>query len=97
MFVPLAFIALAASLAQASPSPTLVERDLYVRMNEDAPRFIMPRAASCSFPSPPKTSSLSAPRTIKSGEVFDGGNVRFDRGSAPAKNKMKATTKMQSS
>ncbi|KAF5361133.1 hypothetical protein D9758_009054 [Tetrapyrgos nigripes] len=37
------------------------------------------RAASCSFPSPPSTSSLSEPMTIT--DTFDGGNVRFDRGS----------------
>ncbi|KAJ3477624.1 hypothetical protein NLI96_g10337 [Meripilus lineatus] len=39
------------------------------------------RAASCTFPSPPKTSSLSAAKTIAAGASFDGGNVRFDRGS----------------
>ncbi|KAI0784326.1 pectate lyase-domain-containing protein [Abortiporus biennis] len=39
------------------------------------------RAASCTFPSPPKTSSLSSARTIPAGTTFDGGNVRFDRGS----------------
>lgn len=39
------------------------------------------RAASCTFPSPPKTSSLSAAKTISAGTTFDGGNVRFDRGS----------------
>ncbi|KAG9080425.1 hypothetical protein FRC06_006601, partial [Ceratobasidium sp. 370] len=37
------------------------------------------RAASCTFPSPPKTSSLSQPITVTG--TFDGGNVRFDRGS----------------
>jgi hypothetical protein len=40
-----------------------------------------PQAASCTFPSPPKTSSLTAARTIAAGQTFDGGNVRFDRGS----------------
>lgn len=39
------------------------------------------RAASCTFPSPPKTSSLSAAKTIAAGTTFDGGNVRYDRGS----------------
>ncbi|KDQ11148.1 polysaccharide lyase family 3 protein [Botryobasidium botryosum FD-172 SS1] len=43
------------------------------------------RAASCSFPSPPKTSSLTAAKTIASGTTFDGGNVRFDRGSGACK------------
>ncbi|SJL05107.1 related to Probable pectate lyase D [Armillaria ostoyae] len=38
------------------------------------------RAASCTFPTPPSTSSLSSPKTIEAGESFDGGNVRFDRG-----------------
>ena len=38
------------------------------------------RAASCTFPSPPKTSSLSSAKTISKGTSFDGGNVRFDRG-----------------
>ncbi|KAK0455305.1 polysaccharide lyase family 3 protein [Desarmillaria tabescens] len=33
------------------------------------------RAASCTFPTPPSTSSLSSPRTIEAGESFDGGNV----------------------
>ncbi|KDQ16023.1 polysaccharide lyase family 3 protein [Botryobasidium botryosum FD-172 SS1] len=43
------------------------------------------RAASCSFPSPPKTSSLTAAKTISAGTTFDGGNVRFDRGSGACK------------
>lgn len=38
------------------------------------------RAASCTFPSPPSTSSLSEPMTV-TGD-FDGGNVRFDRGTS---------------
>lgn len=37
------------------------------------------RAASCTFPSPPSTSSLSEPMTVTGS--FDGGNIRFDRGS----------------
>ncbi|KAJ7186385.1 pectate lyase-domain-containing protein [Mycena filopes] len=68
----------------AIPSPTtprpgleLVERDEFVRRDADAPPFVK-RAASCTFPTPPKTSSLSAPITVTG--VFDGGNVRFDRG-----------------
>src|SRR4051812_18138361 len=73
-------IALAAlSLVAANPTPTLVAKDPYVRRDADAPAFVK-RAASCSFPSPPKTSSLSAPITVTG--TFDGGNVRFDRGSA---------------
>ncbi|KAG8931621.1 hypothetical protein FRC02_002443 [Tulasnella sp. 418] len=39
------------------------------------------RAASCTFPTPPKTSSLSSPKKISAGTTFDGGNVRYDRGS----------------
>ncbi|KAG7453221.1 uncharacterized protein BT62DRAFT_915502 [Guyanagaster necrorhizus] len=43
------------------------------------------RAASCTFPAPLSTSSLSSSKTIEAGESFDahplGGNVRFDRGS----------------
>lgn len=38
------------------------------------------RAASCTFPDPPSTSSLSEPITIAAGDSFDGGNVRYDRG-----------------
>jgi pectate lyase len=67
----------AAALVHAAPSPTTAED--YVRRDADAPPFITPRAASCSFPSPPKTSSLSKAMTITG--TFDGGNVRFDRGS----------------
>ena len=39
------------------------------------------RAASCSFPSPPTTSSLPSAKTIPAGTTFDGKNVRLDRGS----------------
>ncbi|CAE6444674.1 unnamed protein product [Rhizoctonia solani] len=51
----------------AAPSPNMNTSGLYAK-----------RAASCTFPSPPTTSSLSAPMTVKG--TFDGGNVRFDRG-----------------
>ncbi|KAF8683415.1 Pectate lyase [Rhizoctonia solani] len=63
-------IAVAAFFAQAAiaaPSPTIDTRASFVK-----------RAASCTFPTPPKTSSLSAPMSVKG--TFDGGNVRFDRG-----------------
>ncbi|CAE6451681.1 unnamed protein product, partial [Rhizoctonia solani] len=80
---------------RAAPSPTTLV-DPFVRRDADAPPFVK-RAASCTFPSPPKTSSLSAPITVTGtfdgnelqfkGENFEtkpsftGGNVRFDRGS----------------
>ncbi|CCO28321.1 hypothetical protein RSOLAG1IB_06690 [Rhizoctonia solani AG-1 IB] len=72
--------ALAASFATAAPSPTKpqVHMDEFVRRDADPPPFIK-RAASCTFPTPPKTSSLSSPITVTG--TFDGGNVRFDRGS----------------
>ncbi|KAF8755960.1 Pectate lyase [Rhizoctonia solani] len=63
-------IAVSAFFAQAAiaaPSPTI-----------DTSAAFMKRAASCTFPTPPKTSSLSAPMSVKG--TFDGGNVRFDRG-----------------
>ncbi|KAG8716724.1 hypothetical protein FRC08_008923 [Ceratobasidium sp. 394] len=75
-----ALAALATSLfsaTAAAPSPT-THVDEFVRRDADAPPFIK-RAASCTFPTPPKTSSLSAPITVTG--TFDGGNVRFDRGS----------------
>ncbi|KAF9265224.1 polysaccharide lyase family 3 protein [Marasmius fiardii PR-910] len=73
MFSKLAvFIALAAAFAHAAPSPTTTDAE-----------EVAPRAASCSFPSPPKTSSLSAAMSITG--TFDGGNVRFDRGSGACK------------
>ncbi|CAE6445951.1 unnamed protein product [Rhizoctonia solani] len=62
---------------RAAPSPTTLV-DPFVRRDAEAPPFVK-RAASCTFPSPPKTSSLSAPITVTG--TFDGGNVRFDRGS----------------
>ncbi|KAG9123805.1 hypothetical protein FRC07_013913 [Ceratobasidium sp. 392] len=57
-----------AQTALAAPSPTVDTDGAFVK-----------RAASCTFPSPPKTSSLSAAMTITG--TFDGGNVRYDRGS----------------
>ncbi|QRV81229.1 pectate lyase [Ceratobasidium sp. AG-Ba] len=57
-----------AQAALAAPSPTVDTDGAFVK-----------RAASCTFPSPPKTSSLSAAKTITG--TFDGGNVRYDRGS----------------
>ncbi|CAE6495699.1 unnamed protein product, partial [Rhizoctonia solani] len=75
------YIALAtfvASMAAAAPSPTTTHVDEFVRRDTDAPPFVK-RAASCTFPTPPKTSSLSAPITVTG--TYDGGNVRFDRGS----------------
>ncbi|KAL0061066.1 hypothetical protein AAF712_012129 [Marasmius tenuissimus] len=82
MFFKLAIlVSLAAAMVQAAPSPTTTTDDVerFVRRDADAPLFIEPRAASCSFPSPPKTSTLSKPMTVTG--TFDGGNVRFDRGS----------------
>ncbi|KZV87326.1 pectate lyase [Exidia glandulosa HHB12029] len=77
MFASLAvLVTLVATLAQANPTPTL--KDPYVRRDAEAPPFVK-RAASCTFPSPPKTSSLSKAMNITG--TFDGGNVRFDRGS----------------
>ncbi|QRV97399.1 pectate lyase [Ceratobasidium sp. AG-Ba] len=64
--------------AAAAPSPTINHVDEFVRRDADAPLFVK-RTASCNFPTPPKTSSLSAPITVTG--TFDGGNVRFDRGS----------------
>ncbi|CAE6539127.1 unnamed protein product [Rhizoctonia solani] len=74
-----AIAAFTASLVAAAPSPTTQGHvDEFVRRDADAPPFVK-RAASCTFPTPPKTSSLSAPITVTG--TFDGGNVRFDRGS----------------
>jgi len=107
MYFSLALLAAVAGLARADAltSPTVTtptidhrvfKRDIYVRIDEDAPAFEK-RAASCTFPtcvipeedddafltsaysSPPKSSSLSAPISVTG--TFDGGNVRFDRGS----------------
>ncbi|KEP54351.1 putative transmembrane protein, partial [Rhizoctonia solani 123E] len=54
---------------QAAPSPTITHVDEFVRRDAEAPPFVK-RAASCTFPSPPKTSSLSAPITVTG--TFDG-------------------------
>jgi len=70
MFLAPAFILASFLVAQGAASPATPTTDNLVK-----------RAASCSFPSPPKTSSLSSARTIAAGTTFDGGNVRFDRGS----------------
>jgi len=75
--VSFTFAVLAAALSTAvlaSPTSTLEPREW-----EEA--RIIARAASCTFPSPPKTSSLSAPINVAAGATFDGGNVRYDRGS----------------
>ncbi|KAJ7318348.1 pectate lyase-domain-containing protein [Mycena albidolilacea] len=84
MIFAVGLLAISLLAVNAAPSPTsprpsleLVERDEFVRRDADAPPFVK-RAASCTFPTPPKTSSLSAPITVTG--VFDGGNVRFDRG-----------------
>ncbi|KAG9126006.1 hypothetical protein FRC07_005250 [Ceratobasidium sp. 392] len=68
-----AAVALFAQSAVAAPSPSVDANGL----------FMSKRAASCTFPSPPKTSSLSAAKTITG--TFDGGNVRFDRGKGACK------------
>ncbi|CAE6460000.1 unnamed protein product [Rhizoctonia solani] len=77
------YIVLVASfawLATAAPSPTTPHGhvDEFVCRDADAPPLIK-CAASCTFPTSPKTSGLSAPITVTG--TFDGGNVRFDRGS----------------
>ncbi|KAG8686352.1 hypothetical protein FRC09_014179 [Ceratobasidium sp. 395] len=63
--------------ARAAPSPITTHVDEFVRRDANAPPFAK-RAASCTFPSPPKTSVLSKPITVTG--TFDGGNVRFNRG-----------------
>ncbi|KAK1226544.1 hypothetical protein PQX77_010471 [Marasmius sp. AFHP31] len=86
MFFRLAvLISLAATFVQAAPSPTATHGDVeqLIRRDAEAPPFIKPRAASCSFPSPPRTSSLSKAMSITG--TFDGGNVRFDRGNGACK------------
>jgi hypothetical protein len=55
--------------AQSAPSPTTTHVDEFVRRDAAAPPFVK-RAASCTFPTPPKTSSLSAPITVTG--TFDG-------------------------
>lgn len=72
-----AFAALAASLCGvtvAAPSPTVNHVDEFVRRDAEAPPFVK-RAASCTFPTPPKTSSLSAPITVTG--TFDGTRTIF--------------------
>ncbi|QRV81230.1 pectate lyase [Ceratobasidium sp. AG-Ba] len=64
----IAIIGFFTQIALAVPSPTT-----------DSDGLLIKRAASCTFPTPPKTSSLSAAKTITG--TFDGGNVRYDRGS----------------
>lgn len=54
---------------RAAPSPTTTHVDEFVRRDAAAPPFIK-RAASCTFPTPPKTSSLSAPISVTG--TFDG-------------------------
>ncbi|KAG8720472.1 hypothetical protein FRC09_009521 [Ceratobasidium sp. 395] len=64
--------ALAASLfgsTVSAPSPTAAHVDEFVRRDAAAPPFVK-RAASCTFPSPPKTSILSRPVTVT--DAFDG-------------------------
>jgi pectate lyase len=51
-------------LAVASAVPTSLELES---------RGLESRAASCTFPSPPSTSSLSSPKTIAAGQSFDVG------------------------
>ncbi|CAE6521264.1 hypothetical protein RSOLAG22IIIB_06171 [Rhizoctonia solani] len=63
----IAAVAFFSQNAVAVPSPSVRSNGVHVK-----------RAASCTFPNPPKTSSLSAPMTVKG--TFDGGNVRYDRG-----------------
>jgi hypothetical protein len=66
------YLALAASLfslAVAAPSPIFDHVDEFVRRDAAAPPFVK-RAASCTFPTPPQTSSLSAPITVTG--TFDG-------------------------
>ncbi|KAB5593495.1 hypothetical protein CTheo_3043 [Ceratobasidium theobromae] len=81
-----ALAALAASLfgpAAAVPASSITTHaDEFVRRDAAAPPFVK-RAASCTFPTPPKTSSVSAPISVTG--TFDGGNVRFDRGSGACK------------
>ncbi|KAF8711899.1 Pectate lyase, partial [Rhizoctonia solani] len=77
-------VALMAQLASSAPSRTFTPYNPSGLVTRDAgaPRFIK-REATCTFPTPPKTSSLAAAMTIKG--TFDGGNVRFDRGEGACK------------
>ncbi|KAB5594597.1 putative effector protein [Ceratobasidium theobromae] len=60
-------VAFFAQTVVAVPSPGVDASGVYVK-----------RAASCSFPTPSKTVSLSSPKTVSG--TFDGGLVRYDRG-----------------
>ncbi|KAJ7109582.1 pectate lyase-domain-containing protein [Mycena crocata] len=94
MFFTAGLFAISLLAVNAAPSPTsprlglrLVERDEFVRRDADAPPFVYLPHAPENF--------LSAPITVTGGlsncvrlsppimriTVFDGGNVRFDRGS----------------
>ncbi|KAG8685969.1 hypothetical protein FRC08_012820 [Ceratobasidium sp. 394] len=64
-------------LTVAAPPPPTIHANAVRRHTDDL--TLVKRAASCTFPTPPKTSLLSAPITVTG--VFDGGNVRFDRSS----------------
>lgn len=55
--------------ALAVPSPATTHAGEFIRLDADAPPFVK-RAASCTFPTPPTTSSLSAPITVTG--TFDG-------------------------
>ncbi|CAE6453953.1 unnamed protein product [Rhizoctonia solani] len=80
LFVVLSAVAGSVQSVQAIPSPTAsTHPGEFVRRDADAPPFLK-RAASCTFPTPPKTSSLTQPITVTG--IFDGGNVRFDRGAS---------------
>ncbi|CAE6514289.1 unnamed protein product, partial [Rhizoctonia solani] len=67
----IAVTAFISSLVVAAPSSTAPQGhiDEFVRRDADAPPFVK-RAASCTFPIPPKTSSLSSPITVTG--TFDG-------------------------
>lgn len=62
-----AAVVLFAQTAVAAPSPSVDANGVYVK-----------RAASCTFPNPSKTTTLSAAKVISG--TFDGGLARFDRG-----------------
>ncbi|QRW24680.1 pectate lyase [Rhizoctonia solani] len=71
----IAVTAFISSLVVAAPSSTAPQGhiDEFVRRDADAPPFVK-RAASCTFPIPPKTSSLSSPITVTG--TFDGLRAR---------------------
>ncbi|KAB5589950.1 putative effector protein [Ceratobasidium theobromae] len=66
----------------AAPSPTV---------DANGTSVYVKRAASCTFPDPPETSSLSAPKHIY--DVFDGHNVRYDRGKGACKGQLEGFDK----